>query len=316
MGKSTRGYCKYCGKEYTRTGMVKHLQTCKRRVDLYEKATETEKYFELLLYGAYNKDYWLIIQIKENATLDDLDQFIRDIWVECCGHLSAFEINGVSYEKEPDDDFCWDEPAESTEHKLKEILESDMLFGYEYDFGSTTELAIKVLNYEFAILRIGYRGYGEEGTLNADEKFEQNMENARKAGIDVGVYFFSQAVNEEEAKEEADFVLEHLKGQELQMPVVYDPEHILEDEARTDDVTGEQFTQNAKVFCKEIEKAGYDAMIYSNMLWEAYELDLEKLLDYPVWYADYEELPQTPYRFSMWQYSSTGSVAGIEGMWI
>lgn len=147
MGKSTRGYCKYCGKEYTRTGMVKHLQTCKKRVDLYEKATETEKYFELLLYGAYNKDYWLIIQIKENATLDDLDQFIRDIWVECCGHLSAFEINGVSYEKEPDDDFCWDEPAESTEHKLKEILESDMLFGYEYDFGSTTELAIKVLNY-------------------------------------------------------------------------------------------------------------------------------------------------------------------------
>ena len=161
---------------------------------------------------------------------------------------------------------------------------------------------VKATGYEFAILRIGYRGYGEEGTLNADEKFEQNLENARKAGIDVGVYFFSQAINEEEAKEEADFVLEHLKGQELQMPVVYDPEHILEDKARTDGVTGEQFTQNAKVFCKEIEEAGYDAMIYSNMLWEAYELDLEKLLDYPVWYADYEELPQTPYRFSMWQY--------------
>ena len=168
---------------------------------------------------------------------------------------------------------------------------------------------VKAAGYEFAILRIGYRGYGEEGTLNADEKFEKNLKNARKAGMDVGVYFFSQAVNEEEA----DFVLEHLKGQELQMPVVYDPEHILEDEARTDGVTGEQFTQNAKVFCKAIEEAGYDAMIYSNMLWEAYELDLEKLSDYPVWYADYEELPQTPYRFSMWQYSSTGSVPGIDG---
>ena len=162
---------------------------------------------------------------------------------------------------------------------------------------------VKAAGYEFAILRIGYRGYGEEGTLNADEKFEQNLKNARKAGMDVGVYFFSQAVNEEES----DFVLEHLKGQELQMPVVYDPEHILEDEARTDGVTGEQFTQNAKVFCKAIEEAGYDAMIYSNMLWEAYELDLEKLSDYPVWYADYEELPQPPYRFSMWQYSSTVS---------
>lgn len=101
-----------------RTGIAKHLQTCKKRVDLYEKAKKTEKYFELLLYGAYNKDYWLIIQIKENATLDDLDRFIRDIWVECCGHLSVFEIDGVSYEREPDD-----------------------------DFGSTTEIMVKVLDH-------------------------------------------------------------------------------------------------------------------------------------------------------------------------
>lgn len=172
---------------------------------------------------------------------------------------------------------------------------------------------VKESGYDFAILRIGYRGYGEEGTLNADEKFEQNLINARNAGMDVGVYFFSQAVNEEEAKEEADFVLEYLQGQELQMPVVYDPEHILEDEARTDDVAGEQFTDNAETFCKAVEEAGYDAMIYSNMLWEAYELELEKLSDYPIWYADYEALPQTPYRFCMWQYSSTGSVPGIEG---
>lgn len=129
----------------------------------------------------------------------------------------------------------------------------------------------------------------------------------------MGVYFFSQAVNEEEAKEEADFVLEHLKGKELQMPVVYDPEHILEDEARTDGVTGEQFTQNAKVFCKEIEEAGYDAMIYSNMLWEAYELDLKVLEEYPIWYADYELKPQTPYRFEFWQYTNQGAVDGIEG---
>ncbi|WP_055052861.1 hypothetical protein [Blautia obeum] len=105
-----------------RTGIAKHLQTCKKRVDLYEKAEKTEKYFELLLYGAYNKDYWLIIQIKENATLDNLDRFIRDIWVECCGHLSVFEIDGVSYEREPDDDFGWGEPAKSTNHTLKQVL--------------------------------------------------------------------------------------------------------------------------------------------------------------------------------------------------
>ncbi len=130
-----------------RTGIAKHLQTCKKRVDLYEKAEKTEKYFELLLYGAYNKDYWLIIQIKENATLDDLDRFIRDIWVECCGHLSVFEIDGVSYEREPDDDFGWGEPAKSTNHTLKQVLTTGMIFNYEYNFGSTTEIMVKVLDH-------------------------------------------------------------------------------------------------------------------------------------------------------------------------
>lgn len=130
-----------------RTGIAKHLQTCKKRIDLCEKAEKTEKYFELLLYGAYNKDYWLIIQIKENATLDDLDRFIRDIWVECCGHLSAFEIDGVSYEREPDDDFGWGEPAKSTNHTLKQVLTTGMIFNYEYDFGSTTEIMVKVLDH-------------------------------------------------------------------------------------------------------------------------------------------------------------------------
>ena len=130
-----------------RTGIAKHLQTCKKRVDLCEKAEKTEKYFELLLYVEYNKDYWLIIQIKENATLDDLDRFIRDIWVECCGHLSVFEIDGVSYEREPDDDFGWGEPAKSTNHTLKQVLTTGMIFNYEYDFGSTTEIMVKVLDH-------------------------------------------------------------------------------------------------------------------------------------------------------------------------
>lgn len=172
---------------------------------------------------------------------------------------------------------------------------------------------VKEDGYEFAIIRIGYRGYGTEGTLNLDNRFHENIKDAQRAGLDVGVYFFAQAINEEEALEEAEFVLKHVKGYKLELPVAYDPESILYDEARTDDVTGEQFTKNAKVFCKRIRKAGYEPMIYSNMLWEAYELDLEKLSDYPIWYADYEPLPQTPYDFVMWQYTSRGTVDGIDG---
>ena len=172
---------------------------------------------------------------------------------------------------------------------------------------------VKAAGYEFAIIRVGYRGYGEEGLVCLDEQFDTNIQNAQAAGLDVGVYFFAQAINEEEAKEEAEFVLEHIAGYELQLPVVYDPESILDDEARTDDVSGEQFTKNTEVFCSMIEEAGYQPMIYSNMLWEAYELDLEYLEEYPIWYADYEPFPQTPYHFDFWQYTNEGSVDGIEG---
>lgn len=172
---------------------------------------------------------------------------------------------------------------------------------------------VKAAGYDFAIIRLGYRGYGEEGNIHLDEKYESNIKNAAAAGLDVGVYFFAQAVNEKEALEEARFVLEHLKDYELELPVVYDPEYITGDESRTQDVSGEQFTKNAKAFCKKIEDGGYDAMIYSNMLWEAYEFDLAELADYPVWYADYRKAPQTPYHFRFWQYTDSGQVDGIQG---
>ena len=169
---------------------------------------------------------------------------------------------------------------------------------------------VKQAGYEFAFLRIGFRGYGAEGILKADQRFEENIKGAQAAGIDIGVYFFAQAINETEAVEEADFVLQLLDGYELQMPVVYDPELIRDDDARTDAVTGEQFTI---AFCERISSAGFEPMVYSNMLWEATLFDMEALQEYPFWYADYESIPQTPYAFSIWQYSEKGSVDGIQG---
>lgn len=172
---------------------------------------------------------------------------------------------------------------------------------------------VKAEGYDFAILRIGYRGYGETGSLNADKMFESYYTQAKAAGLKVGVYFFAQAINEEEAKEEAEFVIDILDGRELDLPVVYDPESILDDVARTDDISGEQFTQNTKTFCKTISENGYEPMIYANMLWEAFQLDLSQLTEYPLWYADYEPVPQTPYAFRCWQYSNTSKVDGING---
>lgn len=149
MGKRTKGKCKYCGKEYTFSYMNKHLPICEERQKRWGEETGSKKcgYFELAIYPKYNRDYWLYVEIKETATLKDVDQFLRDIWLECCGHLSAFEIDGISYDVVPQDDFSWVRPGKSMNCKLKSVLEKGMTFGYEYDFGSTTELIITVVNY-------------------------------------------------------------------------------------------------------------------------------------------------------------------------
>lgn len=171
---------------------------------------------------------------------------------------------------------------------------------------------VKAAGYEFAFFRLGYRGY-QEGGLFVDDTFYQNIENASKAGLDLGVYFFSQAISEEEAMEEAYFVLNELENLEIQLPIVYDPEFVYEDDSRTKDLSGEQITKNVKAFCEIIENAGYESMIYASMYWEAEILDMGELKDYTFWYADYADKPQTPYDFAYWQYSDTGSVDGIDG---
>ena len=171
---------------------------------------------------------------------------------------------------------------------------------------------VKAAGYEFAFFRLGYRGY-QAGALFVDNTFHQNMENAGKAGLDVGVYFFSQAISEEEAIEEAYFVLNELENYDVQLPIVYDPEYVYEDDSRTKDLSGEQIMKNIKAFCDVIENAGYDTMLYASMYWEAKILDMGELKDYTFWYADYADKPQTPYDFAFWQYSDTGSVDGIEG---
>ncbi|MCR5371052.1 MAG: lysozyme [Clostridium sp.] len=205
---------------------------------------------------------------------------------------------------------------------------------------------VKAAGYDFAFIRIAYRGYGTAGSLREDERALSNLTAAKSAGLKVGVYVFSQAVNEAEAVEEAAFVTDllgkaaaALPGAEaagadaaapgrkssvsdaaapdgkfpLDLPVIFDPETIRDDIARTDNVTGEQFTANAAAFCEYIEKGGYEPGIYSNMIWEDYYFDLSQLTEYPIWYADYSSRPQTPYHFTWWQYSEKGTADGVSG---
>lgn len=146
MAVQTKGLCKYCGKEYTKSGMLRHLQACKKRSAKLteEKRKRICQYFQVVITGKYQKDYWLIVEASENTTLKELDWFIRDIWVECCEHLSAFTIHGEQYESNPDTDSFWGKPSRNMNYRLKDVVDVGDNFLYEYDFGSTTELVLSI----------------------------------------------------------------------------------------------------------------------------------------------------------------------------
>ncbi len=172
---------------------------------------------------------------------------------------------------------------------------------------------VKSAGIDFVMLRMGFRGYSEEGNLVVDEKFHQYIQGAQAAGLDTGVYFFSQAVNEEEARAEAEFVHQECAGYDLSYPVVFDIEKIKGDTGRTDELKPEVLTDITIVFCEKIKEYGYKPMIYANAKWLTTKLQLERLEEYDVWYADYQESPLYPYKFKMWQYTETGQIDGIEG---
>ncbi len=177
----------------------------------------------------------------------------------------------------------------------------------EIDWAAVAESGV-----EFAMLRIGNRGY-TSGEISQDERFEENFQAARENGIQLGVYFFSQAVSEQEAREEAEQVLAWLDGQSLECPVAYDWEHITTETARTDEVDGETVTDCAIAFCQIIEEAGYTPYVYCNGMLGYLSYDLERLQGYGLWYAEYADYPSFAYALEMWQYTDEGTVDGISG---
>lgn len=180
----------------------------------------------------------------------------------------------------------------------------------EIDWGQVAEAGV-----DFAMIRAGYRGY-TEGALFEDECFRTNAEGALAAGMEIGVYFFSQAVTVEEAREEARFVLELIRDFDVTYPVVFDWERQDRETSRTRETTGAVMTACAAAFCGEIQAAGYLPMVYFSPSKGYHELDLEQLMDWPFWLAHYTdgwEMTSFRYDFAMWQYSNRGEVPGIPG---
>lgn len=164
---------------------------------------------------------------------------------------------------------------------------------------------------DYAYIRVGYRGY-DRGGVYPDDYAEENLQGAKDAGIPVGVYFYSQAISPEEAREEAQFVLNAIKGWKIAYPIVFDWEWVSED-ARTGTMDSRGVTACTKAFCEEIENAGYDAAFYFNQDLASNTFRLGELLDYPFWLAQYTDALTFPYQVKIWQFTSTGSVPGITG---
>ena len=165
---------------------------------------------------------------------------------------------------------------------------------------------------DFAIIRLGYRGY-TEGGLFLDPWYDNNMTGASAAGLDLGVYFFSQATNVSEAIEEAEFVIEHLRPYPLSLPVFFDWEKIDGGGARTDDISAQTMSDCALAFCRTIQNAGYSAGIYFNRRLGYYGFDLSRLNGNRFWVSVPGDFPDYYYACEYWQFSFNGNVPGVSG---
>jgi len=170
---------------------------------------------------------------------------------------------------------------------------------------------VKAAGISFVMIRAGWRG-SDQGVLSMDECAQANYAGAVAAGIQVGAYFFSQAISPQEAVEEAKYLLKIVKDWKIEMPLVFDWEHI-SDTARTANISPRTLTDCAKAFCDTVAAAGYTPMVYFNTSQSFWDLYLWELKDYGFWLAQYRDALDYPFKIDMWQYTQTGSVPGISG---
>ncbi|MBR6872639.1 MAG: fibronectin type III domain-containing protein [Ruminococcus sp.] len=172
---------------------------------------------------------------------------------------------------------------------------------------------VKAEGFTFCILRAGFRGYGAAGTLVVDDRFLEYLKGAKAAGMEVGVYFYTQAITVAEAREEADFVYKYIKGTSLELPVYFDMETVENAVGRLDSagLTKAQKTDIVEAFCDRIKALGYEAGVYSNPQWLTYYLDSARLqAKYPLWLANYTTNTKYAGNFNIWQYGA-GYVNGV-----
>ena len=178
--------------------------------------------------------------------------------------------------------------------------------------GSVDFAKVKAAGIDFAMLRIGIRGYGS-GIISLDEKFVEYATAAKANGIDIGVHFFSQAISKDEAVEEACYAVGAANNFGIRYPIAIDLKETEDDTARTDKLSVNERTEFVKAFCDTVRQYGYNPIIYADRSMLIKNLDLKELENYDIWLSDMNIPTDYPYSFTMWQYNDSGTVDGIEG---
>lgn len=249
----------------------------------------------------------LEVAVKESITYTPVEDIAYLIKAES-------EIDTTSEDTDAND--VQEKDADDTQYT--KLLESDAS-GEPIQLGIDVSKWQKEIDWElvaaegvdFAIIRCGYRG-SSSGYLVEDPYFAKNIKGATEAGIKVGVYFFTQAVSTVEAVEEASMVVSLLGDYALDYPIFIDTEGA-GGNGRADGLDVDTRTAICETFCKTIENAGYKSGVYASRSWYYTKLNTDKLNDYTIWLAEYRQTPLYDDHYEMWQYTSKGSVAGIEG---
>jgi len=267
--------------------------------------------------GLDENDYFLKSVIKEYGIKYNVNTaFLRKLFPEQIVYLDNGQVTFTDYD--PNlvlNTYDWDNLVitdDKYDYMLADMSQAIQGIDVSKFQGDIDWTAVAADGIEFAFLRVGYRGY-TEGMIYGDDYFHQNAQNATDNGINVGVYFFSQATTTEEALEEANFVLNEIKDYRVSYPIVFDMEDIAGAVERTSYLTKDEITAITIAFCDKIANAGYTPMIYGNSHWFFSKLDLEQIAKYDKWYAQYSREPYYPYAFTVWQYSNSGIVNGTNG---
>lgn len=206
MKETDLGICLYCKEELNKNDMEKHILTCNKPT---QKINDDIYY--LLVEGKYLPEYWLYLKVSSQTTLGELDSFLRDIWLECCGHLSCFIINKVRYASCPDYEFV---SEEDMDYRIDSILKAGDSFLYEYDYGSTTELKLKVL-----AVKDGSRGKKVVDLIARNLPITFKCSNCKR----IAEYTCSECSYPEETYFCEKCGVKHECGEEMLMPITNSP---------------------------------------------------------------------------------------------